>query len=84
MPATTTFAWTLTGLERAPGTDAGETGGLPTAVALAGSASVEIPHLRTSQTPPADLIRPGLGVPLLVAALLLAVYALHRFRNRSS
>lgn len=79
MPATTSFAWTLTGLERAP--EAGEAGGKPVPIALAGLATVEIPHLRTSETPPVDGIRPGFGIPLLIAALLLAGYVVHRFRR---
>ncbi len=84
MPATTIFAWTLTGLERAlanPDSTRSE-GGDPSPVALAGSARVEIPHLRTSDTRPTSGLRPGLVLPLLVAGVLLALFTLHRFRNR--
>ena len=95
MPATTRFAWTLTGLERplsptastrGEGSDAGDIndGSEPSEVALAGSASVEIPHLRTSETRPAEGLRPGLVLPLLVAGLFLILFAVHRFRHRPS
>jgi DsbC/DsbD-like thiol-disulfide interchange protein len=92
MPATTRFAWTLTGLERAlspadsirgDAIDGGD-GSEPSEVALAGSASVEIPHLRTSETGPAKGLRPGLVLPLVVAGLFLLLFALHRSRNRRS
>jgi hypothetical protein len=90
MPATTRFAWTLTGLERARSAfdnsrgDAGDPadGSEPSAIALAGLASVEIPHLRTSETHPATGLRPGLVHPLLVAGVFLLLFAIHRFRNR--
>ncbi|MBP9145335.1 MAG: hypothetical protein KBF21_03665 [Thermoanaerobaculia bacterium] len=84
MPATTTFAWTLTGLERAPGTGDVETGQRPSAVALAGSASVKIPHLRTSESLPSSGLRPGLVLPLLVAGLILVFFLIHRSRQRRS
>lgn len=95
MPATTRFAWTLTGLERAlspaasirgtrsDGSD-GSDASAPLQVALAGSASVEIPHLRTSETRPAKGLRPGLVLPLVVAGMFLLLFALHRSRNRRS
>lgn len=38
LPATTDFAWTLTGFERAPA------GGVPSPVALAGTTAVALPH----------------------------------------
>lgn len=79
MPATATFAWTLTGLER----DAGSPAARPSPVALAGAASVALPHLRTSVAPPGDGIRPGLGIPLLVLAGALALFLLHRFQRSS-
>lgn len=89
MPATTRFAWTLTGLERAlANTDGarsdGSDGSEPSPVALAGSASVEIPHLRTSDPRPTAGLRPGLVLPVLVAGLFLLFFALHRFRHRRS
>ena len=89
MPATTSFAWTLTGLERTlSNADSarrdGSDGGEPFEVALAGSASVAIPHLRTSDTLPTAGLRPGLVLPLLVAGVFLLLFALHRFRHRRS
>jgi suppressor for copper-sensitivity B len=74
LPATTTFAWTLTGLERAAGAP----------VALAGAASVEIPHLRSSGAP-AVAGAEGLGTQLLVALPVLvgalALFLLYRSRR---
>lgn len=68
LPATTTFSWTLTGLER----DAS----LP--VSLAGTSLVEIPHLRSSGAAPADGVDPWLVPVLLGAAGALALFLLYR------
>ncbi len=74
LPPTTTFAWTLTGLERDEE--------LP--VALAGTASVEIPHLRTSGAPPAaggEGMSRQLLIALPVLAGALALFLLYRSRR---
>lgn len=78
MPATTTFAWTLTGLERNSRSDAS-----PRPVALAGSATVDIPHLRTSGAPSAAGSATQLWIAAGTGVMALALFLLHRFRRSS-
>lgn len=78
MPATTTFAWTLTGLESGAGSDAS-----PRPVALAGSATVDIPHLRTSAAPSAAGSATQLWIAAGTGVMALALFLLHRFRRSS-
>jgi len=76
VPATTTIAWTLTGLERYSGS-----GSSPTAVALAGAATIDLPLRRTSAASSAAASAVGLGIAAGTGVLALALFSLYRFRR---
>ncbi|MEO7795038.1 MAG: protein-disulfide reductase DsbD domain-containing protein [Thermoanaerobaculia bacterium] len=80
LPATTTFAWTLTGLERDAGAAADSSSGA-LGVALAGSATVEIPHLRNSESPPGAGRPSNLWMGVALLAGVLALFLLLRSRR---
>ncbi len=76
VPASTTFSWTLTGLERTTEED-----GRPAPVALAGSALVEIPTLPTAGSSPGSPPSLGRWGPAAAVGLAIAVFLLYRFRR---